>query len=162
MATSHSLFGFASSLPLKTPISDLFLNSSQFNQFPAKSLVSVSRRFAESQVNSNSLYKKRNGVSTSSVVAIDSTETAIITEDKDAVEASEQNIVLPTNGSCERLLRIRHTVQSCCCRPLFLMTFFVFLLCILEFISVWSRLSSKAGNARYSEPENVTASVTLT
>lgn len=125
MATSHSLFGFASSLPLKTPTSDLFLKSSQFNQFPAKSLVSVSGRLAESQVNSNSLYKKRNGVSTSSVVAIDLTETAIITEDKDAVEASEQNIVLPTNGSSERLLRIRHTVQLCCCRPLFLMTFFV-------------------------------------
>lgn len=63
------------------------------------------------------IYRKRNGLSTSSAVAVDSSETAApaVTEDKTSEMGleevkEEKKVVLPTNESSETLLRIRHSV----------------------------------------------------
>lgn len=60
------------------------------------------------------LYHKAHGLSTtSSAVATDSTDStdsAVLADDKGLGEAPPEKIVLPTNESSERLLRIRHTV----------------------------------------------------
>lgn len=99
MASSYAAFA-----------SPLWRNPSLLHS-PTK-LVSVSARLADTRIRVFELYKKRNGVSTSSAVATDSTNTAFVTEKKKLDEYSEdekRKIVLPTNESSEKLLRIRHT-----------------------------------------------------
>ncbi|RVW95182.1 Threonine--tRNA ligase, chloroplastic/mitochondrial 2 [Vitis vinifera] len=105
MAASHSLF--ASSLKLT---SNQLLHH---YRCPLKRIVSISGGFSRSRIRVLPLYHKAHGLSTtSSAVATDSTDStdsAVLADDKGLGEAPPEKIVLPTNESSERLLRIRHT-----------------------------------------------------
>lgn len=102
--SSHYLF--TSSLRLspnpKTPIS----HSSSSSLF-----FSLSRTALEREIGVFAFCKRRkNGFSTtSSAVATESTEVASVAGDDGQEEVSLEKIVLPTNESSDRLLRIRHT-----------------------------------------------------
>ncbi|KAI3858887.1 hypothetical protein MKX03_006956 [Papaver bracteatum] len=104
MATSISLF--ASSIPLSKPKfyskPFIFLHSSPLNTF-----ISGTRN----SVNKTRVYKNNRKFCTISAVATDLTETSS-NESKENVEIENnpvQKVVLPTNDSSEKLLRIRHT-----------------------------------------------------
>ncbi|XP_026392824.1 threonine--tRNA ligase, chloroplastic/mitochondrial 2-like [Papaver somniferum] len=104
MATSISLF--ASSIPLSKPKffskPFIFLHSSPLNTFISG---------ARNSVIKTRVYKNNRKFCTISAVAIDLTETSS-NESKENVEIENnpvQKVVLPTNDSSEKLLRIRHT-----------------------------------------------------
>ncbi|KAI3907343.1 hypothetical protein MKW98_010693 [Papaver atlanticum] len=103
MATSISLFA---SIPLSKPEffskPFIFLHSSPLNTF-----ISGTRN----SVNKTRVYKNNRKFCTISSVATDLTETSS-NESKENVEIENnpvQKVVLPTNDSSEKLLRIRHT-----------------------------------------------------
>lgn len=109
MASSHSLF--ASSL-FSNPISTNSSLPSNFNRF----LTCQFRAFPL-------LNNKRNAFSTSTSAAVatgSSPETSVADKNQEFEPKTDQNlenekVVLPTNESSEKLLRIRHTVI--CFRP---------------------------------------------
>ncbi|MCL7035216.1 hypothetical protein MKW94_020450 [Papaver nudicaule] len=105
MATSISLF--ASSIPLSKPKlfskPFIYLPSSPFNTFISKT---------RNSVNKTRVYNNDRKVCTISAVATDLTETSSSNESKENLEIENnpvQKVVLPTNDSSEKLLRIRHT-----------------------------------------------------
>lgn len=83
--------------------------------FPLKRFVSISKLQTQAQSrNFGALYGKRNGFSFSTAVA---TESATVSQNDTAQETQKEEkekIVLPTNESSEKLLRIRHTVNFLC------------------------------------------------
>ena len=103
MASSHSLFAATAfvAVPLLTK-SSLHSNLSRLAWPPAKF-----------ELRTLALYKTRNGFSTSSAVATDSSSETLVSDQNEALEQKtpqDKVIVLPTNESSEKLLRIRHTV----------------------------------------------------
>ncbi|KAM7503734.1 hypothetical protein LguiB_002638 [Lonicera macranthoides] len=103
MATFSS---FSSSLRLCTDPNPSLLFSLRSN---SKTFTSISKRISHRKF---ILYNKRNnGFSTSSsAVATDSTDTAVVSPiDKESDEVVKERVVLPTNDSSDKLLRIRHT-----------------------------------------------------
>ncbi|KAL5581719.1 hypothetical protein UlMin_014161 [Ulmus minor] len=108
MATSHSLFASSSFLPTTH-----FKTSSLQSHFKSN----LNRLVWPSNGESRALaiYSNRNGFSTSSAVATDSSSEVSTQNEKlgqTRVENTTDNsekIVLPTNVSSEKLLRIRHT-----------------------------------------------------
>ncbi|XP_021676199.2 threonine--tRNA ligase, chloroplastic/mitochondrial 2 [Hevea brasiliensis] len=78
--------------------------------FPHKRFLSISKLQPQSHArNFGALYGKRNGVSFSTAVT---TESATVSQNDTAQETQKEEsdkIVLPTNESSEKLLRIRHT-----------------------------------------------------
>ncbi|XP_057953620.1 threonine--tRNA ligase, chloroplastic/mitochondrial 2 isoform X1 [Malania oleifera] len=99
-----SSFGFSS--PLFTSLS----RSSPFSlHLSLEGFSFTSRRLAHGEIGVLAPHKKRAGLSTASAVVTDSSETATETEDANLDETLDEKIVLPTNESSERLLRIRHT-----------------------------------------------------
>lgn len=103
MEASPSLF-----LPKPTSLSHL--NPPLPLCFPLKRFFSISKLQTQAQSrNFCALYGKRNGFSFSTAVA---TESATVSQNDTAQETQKEEkekIVLPTNESSEKLLRIRHT-----------------------------------------------------
>lgn len=98
---AHPFFTFLYSSFIHKPSSYFTLHS------PVKTFSSITKLLDRREIRA----LKRNGFSTVSAVATDSTETAVVTkEDNSFDEVPEEKIVLPTNRSSEKLLRIRHTV----------------------------------------------------
>lgn len=126
MATSPYLFSY--SLSLSTPISLSLLKPPLPLHSPLKRLLSISKLQPETQATSfGALYSKRNGVSTSTAVA--TTESAAVAQNDRADETQEeetQKIMLPTNESSEKLLRIRHTVNCIFFSPFVVICWWVF------------------------------------
>lgn len=86
---------------------------------PVKTFSSISNLLAHKETRGFN----RRGLSTISYVATDSSETAVVNkEDKSSDEVPEEKIVLPTNQSSEKLLRIRHTVNSSLCNCICIQT----------------------------------------
>ncbi|KAM7498407.1 hypothetical protein LguiA_022821 [Lonicera macranthoides] len=101
-----TLLSFSSSLRLSTNPNPSSLFSLRSN---SKTFISISKRISHRKF---ILYNKRNnGFSTSSsAVATDSTDTAVVSPiDKESDEVVKERVVLPTNDSSDKLLRIRHT-----------------------------------------------------
>ncbi|EEF30374.1 threonyl-tRNA synthetase, putative [Ricinus communis] len=109
MATSPSLSSF--SLFLSKPKSLTVLKPSLLLHSPLKRFVSLSKLQPQSQAgNLEAVYRKRNGLSISTAVA--TTESAPVAQNdiaEDTQKEETEKIVLPTNESSEKLLRIRHT-----------------------------------------------------
>ncbi|XP_058211431.1 uncharacterized protein LOC131323595 [Rhododendron vialii] len=99
--------------PLPNPYSNLALLLSLPLPFlsPSKTPFSLSKTALEREIRVFGFFKRsKNGFSTtSSAVATESTETASVARDNAQEEALVEKIVLPTNESSEKLLRIRHT-----------------------------------------------------
>ncbi|KAL0560159.1 hypothetical protein IC582_000553 [Cucumis melo] len=90
--------------PLLTPISP--------NVSAPRFFLAVSTKFAGNRDRSFFPRKKSNVFSTSISVATDSSAPSVSTQNEDLVDAHKdqtEKIVLPTNESSEKLLRIRHT-----------------------------------------------------
>ncbi|OVA09263.1 Aminoacyl-tRNA synthetase [Macleaya cordata] len=111
MAASHSLF--VSSLRFSNPKTrNSFVNPFLFlPSLPLKTFISISRR--RSSLNKTRAYDKKHQTnrefSTPSAVATDLTETSIEAQENIQKENPVEKVVLPTNDSSEKLLRIRHT-----------------------------------------------------
>ncbi|XP_058210499.1 threonine--tRNA ligase, chloroplastic/mitochondrial 2 isoform X1 [Rhododendron vialii] len=106
--SSHYLFTSSLRLsPNPTPIS----HSSSLFLSPSKTPFSLSKTALEKEIRVFGFFKRsKNGFSTtSSAVATESTETASVAGDNAQEEVLVEKIVLPTNESSEKLLRIRHT-----------------------------------------------------
>lgn len=91
--------------PLVRPISP--------NVSPHRFFLAVATQFAGNRDKSLFHSKKANGFSSSVAVATDSSTTSVSTQNEDLVETQKEEsekVVLPTNESSEKLLRIRHTV----------------------------------------------------
>lgn len=91
--------------PLVRPISP--------NVSAPRFFLAVTTQFAGNRDKSLFPRKKFNGFSTSIAVATDSSAPSISTQNEDLVDTPKEQtekIVLPTNESSEKLLRIRHTV----------------------------------------------------
>ena len=91
--------------PLVTPISP--------NVSTPRFFLAVATQFAGNRDKSLFHRKKANGFSTSIAVATDSSAPSIPTQNEDLVDTHKEEsekIVLPTNESSEKLLRIRHSV----------------------------------------------------
>ncbi|KAG5551616.1 hypothetical protein RHGRI_009884 [Rhododendron griersonianum] len=106
--SSHYLFTSSLRLsPNPTPIS----HSSSLFLSPSKTPFSLSKTALEREIRVFGFFRRsKNGFSTtSSAVATESTETASVAGDNAQEEVLAEKIVLPTNESSEKLLRIRHT-----------------------------------------------------
>ncbi|KAI8558134.1 hypothetical protein RHMOL_Rhmol04G0065900 [Rhododendron molle] len=106
--SSHYLFTSSLRLsPNPTPIS----HSSSLFLSPSKTPFSLSKTALEREIRVFGFFRRsKNGFSTtSSAVATESTETASVAGDNAQEEVLVEKIVLPTNESSEKLLRIRHT-----------------------------------------------------
>lgn len=109
--SSHYLFTSSLRLsPNPTPIS----HSSSLFLSPSKTPFSLSKTALGREIRVFGFFRRsKNGFSTtSSAVATESTETASVARDSAQEEVLVEKIVLPTNESSEKLLRIRHTVIS--------------------------------------------------
>ncbi|KAK3016112.1 hypothetical protein RJ639_006146 [Escallonia herrerae] len=101
LPSSHSLFASSSLHLSPNPKPSLVSPHS-----PARTF--ISKKLAEKRIGFFFLHERRNGFSTISAVATDSTQAAVVL-DKPSEEAPKEKVVLPTNKSSETLLRIRHT-----------------------------------------------------
>ncbi|XP_052178238.1 threonine--tRNA ligase, chloroplastic/mitochondrial 2 [Diospyros lotus] len=88
-----------------SPRSLLFTRPPFFSHSSAKAF-SVSRPLSEPETRVSALRRGRNGLSTLSAVA---TNAAASSAEQKAAPEEEEKLVLPTNESSQRLLRIRHT-----------------------------------------------------
>ncbi|KAM6548470.1 hypothetical protein CsatB_020146 [Cannabis sativa] len=100
MVSTHSLFSASA-----------FVSGPILNKSSLHSNLSRSFSWPKLEFRALALYKTRNGLSTSSAVATDSASHTLLSDQNDPLEkgSAEKPLVLPTNESSEKLLRIRHT-----------------------------------------------------